>query len=119
MSEQVAGGSTPGKGLGVAAMVIGIVAIILSIFTIGVTLGVIGAVLGLVGFMQAKKANVKNVMAIVGIVLGVAAIGVSFYQASRVEAAFEEAGFTEEGMNDMFKDALEKGMEEAEAEAGH
>ena len=117
MSEQVAGGKTPGKGLGVAAMVIGIVAVILSIFTIGVTLGVIGAILGLVGFMQAKKASVKNVMAIVGIVLGIAAVGVSFYQANRLETALEDAGFTEEGMSDMFQDALDKA--EAEAEASH
>jgi len=117
MSEQVTGGKTPGKGLGVAAMVIGIVAIILSIFTIGVTLGIIGTVLGLIGFMQAKKSNVKNVMAIVGIVLGIAAVGVSFYQANRLETALEEAGFTEEGMSDLFQEALDNA--EAEAEAGH
>ena len=118
MSEQVNnGGKTPGKGLGIAAMVIGIVAIILSIFTIGVTLGVIGAVLGVVGFMQAKKANVKNAMAIVGIVLGIAAIGISFYQANRLETALEDAGFTEEGFGDLMQDVIDKA--EADAEAGH
>ena len=52
-------------------------------------------------------------MAIVGIVLGVAAIGLSYYQLSRVEAALEEGGFTEDSINDMFKDAMEEAANEA------
>lgn len=119
MSEQVAGGKTPGKGLGIAAMVVGIVAIVLAFLTFGEILGAVAAILGIAGFLIANKAKAKNMMAIVGIVLGVSAVGISLYQESRVEAAFEEAGFTEEGMNDMFKEAIEKGIEEAEAEAGH
>ena len=45
--------------------------------------------------------------------LGIAAIGLSYFQLSRAEAALEEAGFTEESMSDMFKDAMEEAANEA------
>jgi len=113
MSEKVAGGKTPGKGLGVAAMVVGIVAIVLAFLTFGEILGGIAAILGIAGFVMANKAKAKNIMAIVGVVLGKSAVGLSFYQESRLETAFEEAGFTEEGMADMFQEALDKAEDEA------
>lgn len=106
-------GKVPGKGLGVAAMVVGIVAIVLAFLTLGVTTGVVAIGLGVAGFVMANKAKAKNMMAIVGIVLGVAAIGLSYYQLSRVEAALEEGGFTEDSINDMFKDAMEEAANEA------
>lgn len=89
MSEE---GKVPGKGIAIAGMVIGIVALLLAIFSIGFTLGLIGLVLSVVGLMQAKKAGKKNGMAMVGIILGVLAIALSWYMHFEIIKAAEELG---------------------------
>jgi len=119
MNEQMnTSGSNPGKGLGVAAMVVGIVAIVLAFITFGEILGGIAAILGVIGFILSNKVKAKNIMAIVGIVLGVAAVALSYYQEAQIEATFEEMGVD---MENGFQEGLQQIVDDAEAleEAGH
>lgn len=67
--------SVPGKGLGIASMVLGIVALVFfctSWFAIACAL--VGCILGAIGLKKAKDAGVKNGMAVAGLVCSVIAL---------------------------------------------
>lgn len=68
----------PGKGLGVAAMVLGIVSLVLfCIWYLAIPCAIIGAALGGVAQSKAKAAGVKNGMAVAGITCSCIALGVA------------------------------------------
>lgn len=60
----------PGKGLGVAGMVLGIISLVFTCCTeyISIPCAVIGLILSVVGLSKAKKAGMKNGCAVAGIV---------------------------------------------------
>lgn len=60
----------PGKGLGVAAMVLGIIGQLL----FPLILGILALILGAIGLSKSKNVGMKNGMAVAGIVLGIIAI---------------------------------------------
>ncbi len=103
MSEEVnAGGKVPGKGLGVAGMVVGIVGVVFSIWSGGFILGLVGLALSVAGFMQAKKAGAKNNMAMVGIVLSLIAIILSWVMYFVIMNAAED--MTNQGFQDLMEE---------------
>ena len=62
----------PGKGKGIASMVLGIIAVLpVCCGTVGIILGIISFILGLVANSESKKAGNKNGYAIAGIVLSI------------------------------------------------
>ena len=68
----------PGKGLGVASMVLGIVSLVLfCIWYLAIPCAIIGAALGGVAQSKAKAAGVKNGMAVAGITCSCIALGVA------------------------------------------
>ena len=71
------GGYFPGKGAGVASLVMGIVSLVLfCIPFLGVLLGIPGVITGIIGIRKANKANAKCGMAIAGLICS--AIGLLF-----------------------------------------
>lgn len=68
----------PGKGLGVAAMVLGIISLVLfCIWYLAIPCAIIGAALGGTAQSKAKAAGVKNGMAVAGITCSCIALGVA------------------------------------------
>ena len=63
----------PGKGLGVAALVLGIIAQII----LPMILGALALILGAVGMSKSKAVGMKNGMAVAGVVLGI--IGLAWW----------------------------------------
>lgn len=71
--------AVPGKGLGIAGMILGILSIIITCFIsaiVGLVLAIGAIVLGAVGMAQAKKVGMKNGMGVAGLVCGIVAIGI-------------------------------------------
>ncbi len=68
--------AVPGKGLGIASMVVGILAILFLCFnaTVGLVCAIIGVALGGVALNKAKQAGVKNGMAVAGLVCSIVAL---------------------------------------------
>ena len=70
--------SVPGKGLGIASMVLGIVSLALFCFWyIAMPCAIVGVILGFIGKSSAAKAGAKNGMATAGIVCSFIALGVA------------------------------------------
>ena len=70
--------TVPGKGLGVASMVLGIISLALFCFWyLALPCGLIAIVLGAVGGSKAKRAGMTNGMATAGLVCGCIAIGLA------------------------------------------
>lgn len=68
----------PGKGMGVASMVLGIVSLVLfCVWYLAIPCAIIGAALGGVAQSKAKAAGVKNGMAVAGITCSCIALGVA------------------------------------------
>ena len=68
----------PGKGLGVAAMVLGIISLVLfCVWYLAIPCAIVGAALGGVAQSKAKAAGVKNGMAVAGITCSCIALGVA------------------------------------------
>lgn len=68
--------TVPGKGMGIAAMVLGIVGLVLLCEAfVSLPCAILSLILGIVSLVKAKKAGMKNGMAVTGIVLGSIAIG--------------------------------------------
>ena len=66
----------PGKGMGVAAMVLGIISLVIFCFAyISLPCSILGVVLGAVSRSKAQKANMKNGMANAGVVCSCIALG--------------------------------------------
>ncbi len=68
--------SVPGKGLGIASMVIGIVALALGICLgwVGVIASIVAIAMGGVGLNKAKAVGAKNGMAVAGLVCSIIAL---------------------------------------------
>lgn len=67
----------PGKGLGIASMVLGIIALVLfCVLYIAIPCAIIGAILGGVAMNKAKQAGVKNGMGVAGLTCSLIALGV-------------------------------------------
>lgn len=71
--------TVPGKGLGVAGMVLGIISLVFCCCTlyISVPCAVIGLILSAVGMSKAKKAGMKNGCAVAGIVCSCIALALT------------------------------------------
>jgi len=68
----------PGKGMGIAAMVLGIVSLALfCIWYISIPCAIVGAVLGGLSASKAKEVGAKNGMATAGLVCSIIAIGLA------------------------------------------
>lgn len=68
----------PGKGLGIASMVVGIISLVM--FCTGwfaIICAIVGTALGGVALKKAKDAGVKNAMATAGLVCSVVALGLA------------------------------------------
>ena len=67
--------NVPGKGLGVASMVLGIISLVLFCFWfISIPCALISLILGIVGLSKAKSAGMNNGMAVAGIVCSAIAL---------------------------------------------
>lgn len=68
--------SVPGKGLGIASMVLGIIAIVCFCWGwVGIICGIVGLVLASVGLAKSKNAGMKNGFAVAGLVCSLVAVG--------------------------------------------
>ena len=68
----------PGKGMGVASLVLGIISLVLFCFLpVSMPCGLIAIILGAVGMMKAKQAGMSNGTATAGLVCGCIAIGLA------------------------------------------
>ncbi len=73
----VANNSFPGKGMGIASMVLGIVALVLfCIFYISIPCGIVGLVLGALAYKKARAVGVKSNIITAGIVCSCVALGI-------------------------------------------
>ncbi len=69
--------SVPGKGLGIAGMVLGIVSLALWCFIyLAIPCAIIGLILSAIGMKKAKDVGMKNGMAVAGIVCSAIALGI-------------------------------------------
>ena len=87
--------AVPGKGLGIASMVVGIVSLVCICFGwICIICAIVGVALGGVALNKAKQAGVKNGMAVAGLVCSCIALGLCIIVtiwAAMAAAAFYEA----------------------------
>ncbi len=70
--------SVPGKGLGIASMVLGIISLAcFCLWYVAIACALIGVVLGGVGIAKAKQVNAKNGMAVAGLVCSIISLAVA------------------------------------------
>lgn len=63
--------SKPRNGVGIAALVVGLISLVFA----GLILGAVAIILGWIGMNRAKKGEATNqVMALIGVVLGIAGV---------------------------------------------
>ncbi len=75
---QVAAPPVPGKGLGIASMVVGIVSLVLFCeWIIAIPCGILGIILGAVGKSKAKAAGIQNGPALAGIICSSIGLGLA------------------------------------------
>lgn len=72
----------PGKGFGIAAMVLGIVGIVVTVVCcsfsyLGLIFSIVSIILGIVAKKKSKSVGMKNTMATVGIILSCIIIGIN------------------------------------------
>ena len=68
----------PGKGLGIAGMILGILSLVLfCVWYLGIPCGITGIILSAIGASKAKAAGVKNGMATAGIICSSIALGLA------------------------------------------
>ena len=85
--------TVPGKGMGVASMVLGIISLVLfCIYYIALPCAIIAVILGGVGLSKAKKAGMKNGVAVAGIVMSCIAIGLAILAVAGAMAFLSEFG---------------------------
>ena len=85
--------TVPGKGQGVASMVLGIISLVLfCIWYIALPCAIISLILGAVGSSNAKKAGMKNGMATAGIVMSCIALGLALLAVAGAMAFLNELG---------------------------
>ena len=67
----------PGKGLGIAGMVLGIVSLVLWCYVyIGIPCAIVGVILSIIGMKKAKDVGMKNGMAVAGLVCSIIALAI-------------------------------------------
>ncbi len=70
--------AVPGKGLGVASMVVGIISLVLfCIWYIAIPCAIVGVILGGVALSKAKEVGMKNSLAVAGIACSCVALGIA------------------------------------------
>ena len=70
--------TVPGKGLGIASMVVGIISLVLFCTTwIAMACAIVGAVLGGIAVKKAKDVGMKNGMAVAGLVCSIIALAIA------------------------------------------
>ena len=71
--------ANPGKGLGVAALVLGIVGLVFCFFLpyVGLPCALVGIILGVIGMKKSKEAGAPAGMAVAGMVCGIIALGLN------------------------------------------
>ena len=70
--------AVPGKGLGIASMIVGIISLALFCFWfICIPCGIVGIVLGIIAMSKAKAAGMKNGMALAGLICSSIALGLT------------------------------------------
>ena len=85
--------TVPGKGLGVASMVLGILSLALFCFWyIAIPCAIISLILGFVGKSAASKAGAKNGMATAGIVCSFISIGIVILSLTILAGVVAELG---------------------------
>ena len=68
----------PGKGLGIAGMVVGIVSLVLMcLFYFSLPAAITGAILSGIALSKSKAAGVENKMAVAGLVCSIIALGIA------------------------------------------
>lgn len=68
----------PGKGMGIAAMILGIVSLVLFCFWyLAIPCGIVGLILGILSLNKAKAVGMKNGLATAGIITSAIAIGIA------------------------------------------
>ena len=83
----------PGKGLGVAGMVLGIVGLVfLWLFYIGIPCALVGLILSAVGYKKSKDAGMPGGMAVAGLVCSIIALAVCIICAIAIAAACGSIG---------------------------
>jgi hypothetical protein len=69
--------ANPGKGLGIAGMILGIIGLVLlCVWYIGVPCAIVGLILSIMGRKKSKAANAPTGMATAGMVLSLIALGI-------------------------------------------
>ena len=85
--------AVPGKGLGIASMVLGIISLVLfCIWYISIPCAIIGAALGGVALNKAKAVGMKNGLGTAGLVCSVIAIGLAILFIILVAIGLAEMG---------------------------
>ncbi len=70
--------SVPGKGLGIASMVLGIISLVMLCFpSVSLICAIIGVALGGVGIAKAKAVGMSNGMAVAGLVCSCITLGIA------------------------------------------
>ena len=91
--------SVPGKGLGIAGMVLGIISLVLFCVTyISIPCAIVGIILSGVGLKKAKDVGMKNGMAVAGLVCSAIALGVCVVAWILAASALAELGFALESL---------------------
>ena len=80
----------PGKGLGVAGMVLGIISLVFICFVPYVALicAIVGLILSIVGMAKAKGAGMKNGMAVAGLVCSIISLALTVLSITILAAFF-------------------------------
>lgn len=85
--------SVPGKGLGIASMVLGIVSLVLFCYWfIAIPCGIVAAALGGIALSKAKEVGMKNGLATAGLVCSCIALGIAILFVIFVAAGLAELG---------------------------
>ncbi|MBQ7416075.1 MAG: hypothetical protein IJW14_03435 [Oscillospiraceae bacterium] len=99
----------PGKGLGIAGMILGIISLVFCCCTeyISIPCAVVGLILSIIGLSSAKKAGMKNGCAVAGIVcsaISLVLVTIALVLAYTVFAEFMEQFYQQfdGGINDLY-----------------
>ena len=84
----------PGKGLGIASMVLGIVSLALfCVLYLAIPCAIVGAILGGVALSKAKQAGVKNGMGVAGLTCSLIALGILVIYWIAIASALAELSY--------------------------
>ncbi len=108
-----------GLGLGITGLIIGlvslIIALVLDMFIIGLILGILGVTFSIVGLNQAKKANARNTIIMVALVLSIFGCLFTTFKLTGIEDILIKNN-TETGEQDLLEDENEAEIEKKNVE---